>query len=69
MSWVFSIVPNTDICTICIIYKLFKTKKMTEQEKKEFEAEWRSRLKLALWLIAMGVVFGLIITALCWVVI
>ena len=42
---------------------------MTEQEKKEFEADWRSGLKLAVWIVASGLVFGLLTAGLCWILI
>lgn len=42
---------------------------MTEQEEKEFEAEWMSGIKLAVWIVASGVVFGLLAVALCWILI
>lgn len=44
-------------------------KQMTEQEKKEFEAEWRSGLKLAVWIIASWIVFGLVAAVQCWILI
>ncbi len=40
-------------------------KQMTEQEKKEFKAEWRSGLKLAVLIVASWVVFGLLVAVLC----
>ena len=49
--------------------QLKKLKKMTEQELKEFEAEWRGGLKLAVWIIASWIVFGLLAVALCWILI
>ncbi len=42
---------------------------MAEQEEKEFESEWRSGLKLAVWILASWVVFGLLIAVLCWILI
>ncbi len=44
-------------------------KQMTEQEKQEFEAEWRGGLKLAVWIIASWIVFGLLTAVLCWILI
>lgn len=42
-----------------------KLKQMTEQEKKD----WRGGLKLAVWIVASWVVFGLLAGALCWILI
>ncbi len=39
---------------------------MTEQEKKEFEAEWRSGLKLAVWILASYLLCGILTAVLCW---
>lgn len=44
-------------------------KQMTEQEKKEFEAELRSGLKLFAWIIASVVAFWILIAVLCWILI